>query len=297
MLNRIALIGPGAIGGCIAAQLLAAAKCDLSIAARTPFETLAVEQPDGSVLESRPVFIDSSDAPELPFDWLLVATKAYDAAGTAAWLDALVSPTTRVAILQNGVEHRERFREHVPAERLLPVMIDLPAERTAPGRIRQRGKGVLRVPDDPLGREFVALLAGTTLDVATSADFVSVLWRKLAVNTPGAVNALLLQPNRIAHDPAIADLMRGIILETIAVGRAEGARLDDSLAEKILASQCAAAPDGVNSILGDRLAGRTMESDARNGAVVRAGLRHNIPTPLNTMAFTLLEAQQPRRDP
>jgi 2-dehydropantoate 2-reductase len=38
-----------------------------------------------------------------------------------------------------------------------------------------------------------------------------------------------------------------------------------------------------------------MEVDARNGAVVRAGRRHGITTPLNEMALTLLEALQPGR--
>jgi 2-dehydropantoate 2-reductase len=95
------------------------------------------------------------------------------------------------------------------------------------------------------------------------------------------------------HDPDIAALMRGIVLETVAVANAEGANLDTSLADKIIENQRKAPRDGVNSILADRMAGRTMEADARNGAVVRAGLRHNIPTPLNTMAFTLLQALQP----
>lgn len=51
-----------------------------------------------------------------------------------------------------------------------------------------------------------------------------------------------------------------------------------------------ASPDGVNSLHADRAAGRPMETDARNGAVVRIGRRHNIPTPLNQMAVTLLDA-------
>jgi 2-dehydropantoate 2-reductase len=32
-----------------------------------------------------------------------------------------------------------------------------------------------------------------------------------------------------------------------------------------------------------------MEADARNGAVVRAGKKHGIPTPMNEMALALLE--------
>jgi 2-dehydropantoate 2-reductase len=55
-------------------------------------------------------------------------------------------PDTRLAVIQNGVEQRERF-PMVPPERIVPVIIDLPAERTAPGRIVQRRDGTILVPE------------------------------------------------------------------------------------------------------------------------------------------------------
>jgi 2-dehydropantoate 2-reductase len=292
-MSSVAIIGPGAIGGTIAAHLFATGVHTVTLCVRTPFDSLEVGLPDGTTLRANPRVLLSPVPLSSPPDWLLVTTKAYDVAGAAAWIRALAGPATRVAILQNGVEHIERFKPHVALERLLPVMVDLPAERDGPGRIRQRGRSVFRVPSNELGREFLRLLDGTGFDAATSEDFLSVLWRKLALNAPGAVNALLLQPTGIVRDDAIADLMRGMILEVIAVARAEGAQLDESLADRIIENQRKAPVDGVNSLHADRLAGRTMEVDARNGAVVRAGLRHGIPTPLNTMALTLLNALQP----
>jgi 2-dehydropantoate 2-reductase len=43
-------------------------------------------------------------------------------------------------------------------------------------------------------------------------------------------------------------------------------------------------------MLADRMAGRTMEIDARNGVIVRKGEKHGIPTPLNRMVVALLQA-------
>ena len=286
---RIAIIGPGAIGGSLAGHLIARGT-DVVLAARTHFDSLSVELHSGETLRFVPTFLDPSVTMEHPFDWVLVTTKAYDVAGTAPWLKVLVAPKTRVAILQNGVEHRERFQALVPAQQLLPVMVNLPASRTAPGAIQQRGPAMLRVPNDPLGQSFVALFSGTAVDAATTEDFTTEIWRKLTLNAPGAINALLLQPNGIVHNPAGAELMRGVMLETIAVARADGAQVDESLADEILESMRNASPDGVNSLHADRAAGRPMETDARNGAVVRIGRRHNIPTPLNQMAVTLLDS-------
>ena len=45
--------------------------------------------------------------------------------------------------------------------------------------------------------------------------------------------------------------------------------------------------DAGTSMYFDRLAGRPLEIEALNGAVVAAGERHQMPTPLNRMLLTL----------
>lgn len=225
-----------------------------------------------------------------PVDWVFVATKAYDAAGAAAWFGRLVGPQTRVAILQNGVEHRERFTPWLKPEQIMPVMVDIPAERPTPGRIVQRGPGKMIVPAGPDGASFTGLFAGTAINVTETPDFKSAVWRKLCLNSVGAINALLLKPTGVFHDEAIGRLALAMAHECLLVGRAEGATLEDSLPDAILAN-CRAAPvDSMNSLHADRAAGRQMEVDARNGAVVRFGRKHGIPTPCNEMAATLLAA-------
>ena len=49
-------------------------------------------------------------------------------------------------------------------------------------------------------------------------------------------------------------------------------------------------PDIGSSILFDRLAGRELEWDARNGVVRRLGRRHGIPTPVSDVLVPLLAA-------
>jgi 2-dehydropantoate 2-reductase len=92
------------------------------------------------------------------------------------------------------------------------------------------------------------------------------------------------------HDEAIGEVALQIVRECVAVGRAVDAKLDGDVPEAVLAAYRKAAPDGVNSLLADRLAGRPMEIDARNGVIVRLGRKYNIPTPANSMAVALLEA-------
>lgn len=284
--QSIAVIGPGAVGGSVAAWLAQSPGMAVALCARTPFETLSVATPDG-VIEARPaVLTDPGDAK--PADWVLIATKAYDAEGAAQWLPSLAGAGTRVAVLQNGVEHVARFAPYVARERIVPAVVDIPAERHAPGRIRQRRFGTIVVPEG--AEDFVALFAHCPIAVSTTPDFATVAWTKLAINCAGVVNGLTMKPAGVSNDPAIADLMRGLALECIAVGRAEGALLGDDLADEVVRHYREAPADSVNSLLADRLAGRPTEVDARNGVIVRLGARHGIAAPLNALAVALITA-------
>lgn len=289
---RIALVGPGAVGSVIAAWLDKTGRHDLTLCARSPLGALQVDTPHGALAFRPKVWTAPEQA--APVDWVLVATKAYDAAGAAAWLKGLAAQGAPVAVLQNGIEHRERFAASLPADRIVPVMIDAPAERTDREHVRQRGVAKMVVQDDARGREFVALFAGTPVEASVTPDLKSALWRKLCLNSSGVINALLLQPAGVAHDEKVGELLKAMVRECMAVGRAEGAVFEDGLPEKILAGQRAAPRDGMNSIHADRAAGRPMELDARNGVIVRLGRKHGIPTPYNDMAVALLSAMERR---
>jgi 2-dehydropantoate 2-reductase len=285
-MTSVAIVGPGAVGGVLAGWLTKAGRTKLTLCARRSLPALTVETAAGPVVVDASVHTDPSQA--APVDWALVTTKTYDAAGAAAWFPALVGPATRIAILQNGVEHRERFAPYVDPARLVPVMIDCPAERPSADRVVQRGPGRMAVQADDDGRAFAELFAGTDLAVTLTDDFQTAIWRKLCLNAAGVLAALLLKPAGILRDDDVADVARDLVRECVAVARAEGARLDDATVEETIEACRRAAPDSVNSLHADRAAGRPMEIDARNGAVVRIGARHGIPTPCNRMAATLL---------
>jgi 2-dehydropantoate 2-reductase len=288
-MTTIAVVGPGAIGGMLAAWLAQVPGNEVTMCVRTPFDRLVVEVPGGAVLEVAPrIWADPAEA--CPVDWVLAVTKTYATAGAARWIERLLGAETRLAVVQNGVEHMERFRGVLPAERTLPVIIDVPAERSAPGRIRQRGHGVTTVPEGALGQDFTRLFSGTPMEPVTTDDFRSASWRKLVLNSAGVVNALTLKPNGVVQNAGAAALIHAIATESLAVGRAVGATLDDGLPDYVVERYRASQPDAVNSLLADRLAGRPTEIDARNGIIVRLGAAHGVPTPLNAMAVAIIDA-------
>ena len=148
----------------------------------------------------------------------------------------------------------------------------------------------LKVPDNVLGRYFVELFAGTNADATVVPDFLSVVWRKLCFNSAGVLSALVMQPAGVVREEAMGETALQIIRECAAVARAEGAHLEENVADLVLAAQRAAPADSINSMLADRQAGRPVEIDARNGVIVRLGRKHGIATPANAMAVALMEA-------
>lgn len=279
------MIGAGAIGGTLAAWL--AQSHDVILCARSPLADLEIETP-GGLLRAAPTILTDPARAE-PVDWVLATTKTYDCEAAAAWLAGLMGSDTRLAVIQNGVEQRERFPTVSP-ERLVPVIIDVPAERTAPGRIVQRRDGTILVPEGANGMAFAALFAHTVIDATTTADFTTAAWRKLAINCAGIVNAITLHPAEIAHDEQAAEVMRALVRECIAVGRAEGADMPDDIADQVIEGMRAAHPQSLNSIHADRLAGRRMEVEARNRVIVRLGEKHGISAPLNKALAAILTA-------
>jgi 2-dehydropantoate 2-reductase len=287
---RIACVGVGAIGGAIATPLIATGRHDVVLCVREPFERLVVESPARRIeLQAR---CETEPARLGRADWVLLATKAQDVPGAAKWLAALCGSGTVIAVLQNGVEHVARVAPFAGEAEVLPVVVELPAARSAPGRIRMRAGARLLVPAGSAGAAFAALFAGTDVAVEVTPDFARGAWRKLCLNTAsGALTALTERAIEVLHEPGMAELARGLMLECVAVARAEGAALADSVADETLARLLALPAGSGNSMLYDRRAGRPLELDARNGAIVRLGARHGIATPLNSAVCALLSAQ------
>ena len=285
---RVAVVGVGAIGGVLAALLETTGLHEITLCTRRAVEPLTVKTPEGAVTVKARNLTDPKQAGAV--DWVLVATKTYAAAGAGEWLRGLAKDGAVVAVVQNGVEHRERLAPYVEEERIVPVVIDCPVERQADGTVVQRGKVTMKVEEGPLGAEFKELFRGSKVEIELVGDFKTAAWRKLCTNAAGAINALTMKPAGVLHDEALGRLALEMVAECVAVGRAEGARFDDSVGQQVLDMYRGQPRDSVNSLLADRMAGRRMETDARNGVIVRLGEKHGIATPLNRMAVAVLEA-------
>jgi len=287
----VAVVGVGAIGGFFAAHLIAADTADVVLCVRRPFEHLVLETGDGE-LRCAPTVLTDPASVIAPVDWVLLATKAHQTVGAAAWLDALVGPQTRVVILQNGVEHLDRVRPLVAEDtELIPAVVYCGTEVIEPGHIVHRTNGFLIVAESPATSELAALYEPARAGIRLSDDFTTSMWQKLCANVvANGITALTGQRMAVMRRPDLVDVGRALVEECVRVGRAEGAEIDDDYVELLVRGIQAMPDDAGTSMLYDRLAGHPLEHDAKYAAVVRAGRRHGIPTPLHATFDALLGA-------
>lgn len=273
----IAVLGPGGVGGLVAAALARAGE-DVVVVARE--ETAEKIARDGIAVRSvvlgdftarpRAVARLEEDAPAL-----VIATKA-------THLDAAlerVEGTPRLVVpLLNGIDHvaalRERF-EHVTAS-----VIRVESDRPEPGVVVQTSP-FLRIdlaPDWPAAEVMAGHFEHAGIPASVSDDEATVMWRKLVrLNALAlATSAYEMELGPIRATPELHDELRALIDEGTAVARAEGAQVDPATVRAELAG---AHPELTSSMARDLAAGREPELDAIAGAVLRAGQRHGIPTP------------------
>jgi 2-dehydropantoate 2-reductase len=258
---RVAVLGPGGVGGLLAAVLPQAL-----VVSRAPLTEIRLRS---AVLGDRTTPVRSTDRLTEPADVLFIATKA---TGLPQAVERIATEPGVVVPLLNGIEHlaflRERFADVVAAT------IRVESTRVAPGVIEQTSP-FLRI-ELAAHPEIADHLNANGIPAAVIEDEAQVMWSKLV-----RLNAIALTTTayrapigevRAQHGHLLIDVVR----ETAAVAKAEGAQIDAQAIERELS---AAHAQLLSSMARDVMAGRPPELDAIGGAVLRAAERHGIQTP------------------
>jgi 2-dehydropantoate 2-reductase len=282
---RIAVLGPGGVGGFVAGALSHAGS-DVTLIARA--RTAAAIAAGGLHVTSPLVGEFDALVPIVhrmasPVDCLIVATKAVRLDDA---LDRVASDAPALVVpLLNGVEHLATLRARFGSERVVAAVIRIESDRPRPGVIVHSGPGAridIAGPPPPTTEPVVQALAAELraagLDVRLGAPEPDVMWSKLARLCPLALTTTASDRSIgfVRADPRWRSALTNAVTETVAVAVAEGARLE---AAATIAELDAAHPELGSSMQRDVRAGRPPELDAIAGAVLRAGARHQLRCP------------------
>ena len=282
-------MGPGAVGTTVAALLYKAGH-SVTVCGRTARDSIEL-RPDGEdpIVVPGPVHTDPGDLIG-PVDVLLLAVKATQNDEAAGWLARLCGDRTIVTVLQNGVEQVEQVQPHCPSSAVIPGIVWYSAETQPQGWVRLRGEAALVLPSGPAAETVAELLRGAGCRVDCDPDFITASWRKLLTNALAGFMALSGRRSGMFRRDDVTELSRRYVAECVAVARAEGAQLPDSVIDEMAGLFRHAPEDMGTSILTDRVNHRPMEWDIRNGVIIRKGRAHGLATPISDVVVPLLAA-------
>ncbi len=281
---RIAVLGPGGVGGLLAG-LLERSGNDVTVVATEPTAALIARQ---GIRISSVTFGDFVSRPraaarlEDPVDALIVATKW---SGLAPALERIATEPPLVLPQLNGLDHIPVLRERFAPANVLAGSIRVEADRPEPGVVVHTSPFLLvsmASCDAEMGppmEHLAEVLSDAGITTRVSGSEAQVMWSKLVrlnalACTTSAYDKLL---GEIRDTPELRADLVGAMEEASAVARAEGAQ--DVDARQAIKELDAAHRTLGSSMQRDIAAGRVPELDAIPGSVLRAAARHGIPCP------------------
>jgi 2-dehydropantoate 2-reductase len=324
---RVLIIGAGAVGSWVGARL-ALSGAAVTLVGRGPLveaaraSGLTLIEPEGerrtAPLSAYTSLADALDA--AAYDLGILTAKAYDTAEVVAGLAAASNPPP-VLSLQNGIGNEELLAGALGPDKVIAGAIETPVSIPSPGAVmahRPRYRaGLAPVGPGAPAQGAAAALSRARLQVDLYDDFRRLKWSKLLLNLPANAACAILDwtPAQLMAHPAMARLEARAWQEAFRVMAAQGlspvslagyplaalAPLVTRLPAGVLARglrQTVAGGRGSKSpsLRASLAAGKRSEVAWLNGAVAAAGVRLQLPTPVNHAYTDILSALAQGRD-
>jgi 2-dehydropantoate 2-reductase len=291
---RIIVVGAGAVGGVVAANLALAGTSVVAVArgehARVMRESgLRYESPSGTRMVELEVATSVAEIEFTDGDVIMLGVKGHHTAGVLDDLRAAGVTDQPIVCMQNGVDNERQALRLFPNVYGMCVM--LPADHLAPGVVRvwtAPSSGLLdlgRYPHgvDDLGVQLAATLEAATFGSISRDDIMSWKYRKLLMNLNNAIEAVC---GRKATRGPLAELVRAEGEAVLAAAGITVISAEEDLARRGDALKIQPVGDdrhraGGSSWQSLQRGTGTIETDYLTGEIVLLGRLHGVATPAN----------------
>jgi 2-dehydropantoate 2-reductase len=302
---KIAVLGGGgAMGGLFGGYLSRAGEeVTLVDVSRPAVEAinrdgLVVEEKDGSTLNIR-VKATTAAAEVGPVDLIVNFVKCYHTEAAIRSAEPMLGADTAILSLQNGWGNADRIAAVAGKSRVMVGLTYHAGTLVGPGRVRHPGIGATYVGEID-GKSSARLEAavsafrGAGIETIPSPHIVEEVWKKLALNVCTLPTAALLRfaAHELNQHEGTRTLMRGLLAEVVAVASEQGIVLDEAERWQAITGLLEKAIGARASMLQDVGADRQTEIDVINGAIVAAGEKYSVPTPLNSTMVWMVKSLQ-----
>ena len=311
MERRIAVLGAGAIGSSVGADLTKAG-FDVTLIDQWPEHVEAMKAKGLRIMMSdedlqirvRACHLCELAASNPEFDIVLLTVKSYDSRWMAEFIKPYLARDGVLVGMQNSMND-DSLASIVGRERTLGCVVELSGEIFTPGLVQRNTRrggtwfavGELDGAITARVREIQSILSNVAkVDLAN--NIYGAKWTKLVVNsmTMGPFALLGLRSGEALELPGIFEIAVKLGKETLAVGAALGYRIEPVFglrADEFAGSSDEVLMKAMRTLLGhtgsrsrtapihDHLKGRRSELEYINGLVARKGREVNVPTPCN----------------
>ncbi len=296
---RIAVMGAGGLGGYFGARLCLGG-ADVHFIARG--RHLQAMRDDGLRINGpQPMHVPrvnaTDDARSIgPVDLVMLCVKLWDTDAALEQIRPLVGEHTAIISFQNGVLKDQAVRAVYGSGRVMGGVGYVATTIEGPGVIRQTGPmqrllfGEFDASRSPRGQAFLEACLAGGIKAELSDDILREIWQKFVflAALSGLTTTIRKPVGPIRENAQTRSLLRDVMREVVAVGRAHGVNLAEDYAEVRLKLADDVAYDMTSSMHHDLERGNRLEVRWLAGAVVELGHSKGVSTPLNRAIADIL---------
>lgn len=301
---NIVIYGTGGVGGYFGARLAQAGNGVTFIARGNHLEAiqkngLQLKSPKGDYLVF-PANATANISEITDIDLILVSVKTWQLEAAAKEIKQVLNEKTMVISLLNGVNNTEVLGAVIDKKHLLGGLCKVVSKIEDFGVINHLSYEPTIVfgeldnvkTERALSLEKVFLNAGITTKLAENIQ--TEIWSKfLFISTISAIGALTRATvGEIIASTELKKMMRKTADEIVAVAKARGIYLSESIVEKQFQMIETQPYNTTSSLQRDIMEGKPSELEAQTGTVVKMGIELGVPTPVNSFIYDCLLPQE-----
>ncbi|WP_407529510.1 ketopantoate reductase family protein [Methylobacterium oryzisoli] len=281
---KFGIMGAGAVGSYFGAKLVKAGYPTVFIGRESFVDRAAghgLRFRSGDIDEAVPINAHTDCVALADADVVLCCVKSAATAAAGAQLKPHLRTTATVISFQNGFDNADRLGAAL-GRPVVPAAVYVAVEVPGPAEVLHHGRGDVVLGAAPTSEAIADVLRQAGIPVKVSGQVREALWSKLTGNCAlNALSALGEQPyGRLVESPGVLAVMKDVIRECEAVGRAMGLQLPSADLDAVLAI-ARTMPAQLSSTAQDLVRGRPSEIDHLNGYVVRRGEELGVEVPAN----------------
>jgi len=291
---KICMLGAGALGSTFGAALADAGN-DVCLVNHNQAHVDAINR-NGLIVRrdgmDRTVTIPAFTGTETlsPVDLIVILVKSAQTSAAIASARNIVAPHTTVMSVQNGLGHEDKLSDAVGRASVVAGKTYVGGVLLGPGHVlaETRGRetiiGELDGSTGPRIQTIAETFTNAGLQTDVSKNIVGTMWDKLLVNVAtGALSGIAgLTYGDLYSVPEVEACAVAAVIEAMTVAKAAGVTLTMKDPREPWLKAAQGLPDEFKaSMLQSLEKGSLTEIDFINGAVVRAGKKVGVPTPVN----------------